>query len=60
MFNNDSITNLDTESSRTVVRKTKNEILKELYNKIDKDGDHVSEIKNYFQNYSERNIDAER
>jgi hypothetical protein len=51
---------LETESSRSVVRKTKNEILKELYSKTSKEGDFIAEIKSYFKNYSGRIIHDEK
>jgi hypothetical protein len=59
MFSNDSITNLETDSSRSQMRKNKNEMLQELFNKTSKDTECQNEIKNYFQNYTDKNVESE-
>jgi hypothetical protein len=59
MFTNDSITNLETESSRSNMRKNKNEMLQDLFIKTTKNSESQNDIKNYFQNYTDKNLESE-
>ena len=59
MFTNDSITNLETESSRSNMRKNKNEMLQDLFIKTTKNSESQNDIKNYFQNYTDKNVESD-
>ena len=54
-----NIINFENESAKNLNRKNKNEILKDLFNKTGKDTDCFNEIKSYFRNYSDKNVDSE-